>query len=97
MIGCLYCGGWHRSRDCRVVEGGPAILETPPHNGLYRGRAQVITLAPGVMGSDLGGAGGAALRSARKGRERQHRLAVARKRKKGRARRGPTKWGRPWG
>lgn len=64
-------------RDERV-RPSPAPLETPSHNGPYRGPAPVLTLAPGVMGSDLpaGPARRARLRSLRKGRENRWREQI---------------------
>jgi len=42
-----------RFLDREYVRATPAPLETPSHNGPWRGRVPVVMLAPGVMGEDL--------------------------------------------
>ena len=46
---CIHCGGPHAGPDCPRSKASSAPLETPSHNGLYRGTIKVRELPPGVM------------------------------------------------
>jgi hypothetical protein len=48
---CVYCGGNHMAGDhAKIMAGSKAPLETPSHNGIYRGTVEVRQVAPGASG-----------------------------------------------
>jgi hypothetical protein len=65
---CPRCGQYGHL-DCQ-----PLPLETPSHNGPYRGKLPVRVIPPAVFGEDLKHGWGV---SARRGHEAQSRLAAA--------------------
>ena len=53
---CVKCGGSHPAKACVRRQAGPDLpLETPSHNGQYRGTVAVRTIPPAVFGTnDMG-------------------------------------------
>lgn len=75
---CSRCGEFgHTVKDCSKTLNAP--LETPSHNGPYKGPVAVRTIPRGVCGEDVVGTGNW-LDKARKGHEKQSRLAILNKR-----------------
>lgn len=74
---CSTCHAWgHTSADCADTAGAP--LETPSHNGPWRGKIAPRVVPTGVCGSDLK-SGAAWQQKASKGHQVQSRLAAQRK------------------
>ena len=85
-LDCHKCGGDHLGSDCKFVRSD-APMERPPANGEYLGSATVRVIPTGVAGTESGLYGDfgakAAIRSALKGRDKQHRQSILRGAAKG--------------
>jgi len=54
IVFCMRCGGRHLVAQCYLNrQKSDAPLETPSHNGAWRGSLPVRVIPTGVMGSDL--------------------------------------------
>lgn len=49
VLYCIHCGGTHTGPNCPQIKKSNAPLETPSHNGPYRGMLPVRVLPPGRM------------------------------------------------